>query len=75
MTACQQSCPTSAITFGNMKDPESAVVARRHANEKRAYHVLQELNTRPGVQYLAQVRRDDAHVAVGDDHSAEKGSH
>jgi anaerobic selenocysteine-containing dehydrogenase/Fe-S-cluster-containing dehydrogenase component len=67
-TACQQSCPTSAITFGNMKDPKSAVVAAEHANEKRTYRVLQELNTRPGITYLAQVRREAGH-------SDEKGSH
>jgi molybdopterin-containing oxidoreductase family iron-sulfur binding subunit len=56
-TACQQSCPTDAITFGNAKDPKSRVVARA-ANERRSYVSLQELNTRPGITYLAQVRRE-----------------
>ena len=56
-TACQQSCPTNAITFGNAKDPQSHVVSKS-SDERRSYVSLQELNTRPGVTYLAQVRRD-----------------
>jgi len=58
LTACQQTCPTQAITFGNVRDEKSEVV--RKANEPaRAYHVLQELNARPGITYLAQVKRAD----------------
>jgi molybdopterin-containing oxidoreductase family iron-sulfur binding subunit len=68
-TACQQSCPTSAITFGNSKDPKSAVVAKA-GDEQRAYHSLQVLNTRPAITYLKQVRR------VADESShGKKGSH
>jgi molybdopterin-containing oxidoreductase family iron-sulfur binding subunit len=56
LTACQQSCPTQAIHFGNTRDPNSAVVAK--AGElPRAYASLQDLNTRPGITYLAQVDR------------------
>jgi molybdopterin-containing oxidoreductase family iron-sulfur binding subunit len=58
VTACQQSCPTNAITFGNLRDKESQVV-KRGKEEKRAYHLLQELNTRPALTYLAQVSRDE----------------
>ena len=54
-TACQQSCPTRAITFGDRSDPESAV-ARQGAGTL-AYTVLEELNVRPAVGYLARVRR------------------
>ena len=53
-TACQQVCPTQAITFGSLTDPASAVVeqrARRHS-----YDVLHELGTRPRTTYLARVR-------------------
>ena len=58
-TACQQACPTSAITFGNLRDDGSKVVAA--ANEpQRSYHLLQELNTRPAITYLAQVTRDES---------------
>jgi molybdopterin-containing oxidoreductase family iron-sulfur binding subunit len=55
VTACQQTCPTQAITFGNLKDDSSAVSKQSHA--PRAYHVLDELGTRPGVTYLSKVTR------------------
>jgi len=53
-TACQQACPSGAIVFGNVKDPESRVV--RAAEDHREYHVLGELNVRPSVTYLAKVQ-------------------
>jgi molybdopterin-containing oxidoreductase family iron-sulfur binding subunit len=59
MTACQQTCPTSAITFGNLKDPQSAVAKHRQA--ARAYDVLDELGTRPSVTYLKKVTREGDH--------------
>ncbi|MBI2156310.1 MAG: 4Fe-4S dicluster domain-containing protein [Candidatus Rokubacteria bacterium] len=55
LTACQQTCPTRAITFGNLKDEKSAVARAAHA--PRAYHVLDELGTRPSVTYLKKVVR------------------
>jgi anaerobic selenocysteine-containing dehydrogenase/Fe-S-cluster-containing dehydrogenase component len=58
MTACQQTCPTNAITFGNLKDPQSAVAKHREAS--RAYDVLDELGTRPSVTYLKKVTRGGA---------------
>jgi len=58
MTACQQTCPTSAITFGNLKDPQSAAAKQREA--ARAYDVLDELGTRPSVTYLKKVTRGHA---------------
>jgi molybdopterin-containing oxidoreductase family iron-sulfur binding subunit len=63
VTACQQSCPSNAITFGNLKDLESEVV-QKGKEPGRSYHLLQELNTRSAITYLAQVKRDD-----------QKGSH
>jgi molybdopterin-containing oxidoreductase family iron-sulfur binding subunit len=53
-TACQQSCPTRAIVFGDLNDPEGR--AARLARSNRAYHVLEELNVQPAVSYLAVVR-------------------
>ena len=55
-TACQQSCPTDAIAFGNVRDPQSEVV-RRSQDGVRGYRALHDLNTRPAVTYLAQVER------------------
>ena len=53
-TACQQACPTNAIVFGSLTEPNSDVVRRRA--DGRAYAVLDELGTVPRVQYLARVR-------------------
>ncbi|MCX2738942.1 TAT-variant-translocated molybdopterin oxidoreductase [Pontibacter anaerobius] len=57
VTACAQSCPTEAIVFGDMKDPESRIskVLARQQGE-RAFHVLEELNTQPNVTYLTKIR-------------------
>jgi Fe-S-cluster-containing dehydrogenase component len=54
VTACQQSCPTQAIIFGNRNDAESAV-ARRKASPLD-YVLLEELNTRPRTSYTAMIR-------------------
>src|SRR5499433_1078040 len=55
LTACQQTCPTQAITFGNLKDEGSAVTKLTHS--PRAYHVLEEIGTRPSITYLRKVVR------------------
>ncbi|MDX5421262.1 MAG: TAT-variant-translocated molybdopterin oxidoreductase [Hymenobacteraceae bacterium] len=57
VTACAQSCPTEAILFGDMKDPESRIsqVLARQQGE-RAFHVLEELNVQPNVTYLTKIR-------------------
>jgi molybdopterin-containing oxidoreductase family iron-sulfur binding subunit len=52
-TACQQACPASAITFGNINDKGSRV-AKLQADE-RSYQVLADLNTRPRTKYVAAV--------------------
>ena len=53
VTACQQACPASAITFGNINDKKSRV-AKLRASE-RSYSVLADINTRPRTQYIAAV--------------------
>jgi molybdopterin-containing oxidoreductase family iron-sulfur binding subunit len=55
-TACSQSCPTQAITFGDLADPASAVHAKSYGERK--YWVLEELHTRPGVTYLQKIQRE-----------------
>ncbi len=57
--ACAQTCPTEAITFGNMKDTESRVY--QLAQSERAYHALEELGTEPAVNYLG--KRGNNHEA------------
>ena len=49
-TACAQSCPTGAITFGNLLDKESKVYRLAHSG--RAYRVFEGLGTDPSVYYL-----------------------
>ena len=67
-TACQQTCPTQAITFGNLKDATAA--ASKLSRSPRSYHVLEDLGTRPAVTYLKKVvhgaepaRQDKGHKA------------
>jgi molybdopterin-containing oxidoreductase family iron-sulfur binding subunit len=50
-TACQQSCPTKAIAFGDLEDPDSEV--SKWAESPRAFSLLGDLDTRPGVVYLS----------------------
>ena len=57
-TACQQSCPADAIVFGDMNNHES-VVAQENHNNKRFYHVLEDLGVRPVVGYLTKIRNRD----------------
>jgi MoCo/4Fe-4S cofactor protein with predicted Tat translocation signal len=54
VTACQSACPTRAITFGNINDPNSAV--SRLKAEPRNYPMLGDLGVRPRTTYLAKVR-------------------
>jgi Fe-S-cluster-containing dehydrogenase component len=54
-TACQQSCPTGAIVFGDLNDPQSRV--SKLCALPRCYGLLDtELNTRPRTRYLVRVR-------------------
>ena len=53
-TACQQTCPTEAIAFGDLNDKSSEVA--KQANSPRSYGLLEELNNHPRVRYLARVK-------------------
>ncbi len=55
--ACVSTCPARAMVFGDLRDPASQV--SRWAADGRAYRLFEELNTQPGVVYLAR-RRDKA---------------
>ena len=54
VTACQQTCPTGAIVFGDLNDRNGRVVKQHE--KLRAYELLGELENRPRVKYLARIR-------------------
>ena len=58
---CMVSCPTSAITFGNINDKASKV-AQIKAKE-RDYQVLTDLNFRPRTTYTAGVINPNPELA------------
>jgi molybdopterin-containing oxidoreductase family iron-sulfur binding subunit len=53
-TACQEACITNAISFGDVSDKESEVSKFREHG--LSYHVLEVLNVRPNVTYIAKLR-------------------
>jgi molybdopterin-containing oxidoreductase family iron-sulfur binding subunit len=57
VTACQQTCPSEAIVFGDLNDRHSRVYEL--AGNPRGYHVLAGLNTKPAITYLARVVAQD----------------
>jgi molybdopterin-containing oxidoreductase family iron-sulfur binding subunit len=54
VTACQAVCPSDAIVFGNLNDPDSRLVKLKA--QQRNYGLLDDLNTRPRTTYLAALR-------------------
>ncbi|HET7224483.1 MAG TPA: molybdopterin-dependent oxidoreductase [Candidatus Eisenbacteria bacterium] len=56
LTACQQSCPSQAIVFGDLMDPNSRVAQLSNAGPRR-YWALNDLNTKPGITYLRKIDR------------------
>ena len=72
--ACAEACPTDAIVFGDMNNPDSrltrllkieeeTVSANKVVNEERAYHVLEEINTNPNIWYFTKIRNKDKNEA------------
>ena len=61
LTACQQTCPTDAIVFGNTNDPNSKVAQRKKT--ERDYQVLADLNYRPRTTYTAGVINPNPELA------------
>jgi len=64
-TACQQTCPTDAIVFGDINDPKSEV--SKMQQDMRAFRALEVLNVKPVVSYLTKVRNQEAPLAHAKD--------
>ena len=70
--ACASACPSEAIVFGDMNNPDSEIAKvlnityqddRKTVEEPRAYNVLQEINVDPNIFYLRKIRNKDDHNA------------
>jgi len=71
--ACAVACPTDALVFGDMNDPNSKVSkllkieetdsAIKEVGEERAYHVLEEINVSPNVWYFTKIRNKEKNEA------------
>jgi Fe-S-cluster-containing dehydrogenase component len=59
-TACQATCPTEAIIFGDINDPNSRVAKMKA--EKLNFGMLADLNTRPRTTYLASLRNPNPEI-------------
>jgi molybdopterin-containing oxidoreductase family iron-sulfur binding subunit len=70
--ACQQSCPTNAITFGNANDKHSAITKVRVDNPNRSFYVLEQLHVLPNVTYLAKVRNSAEEAEAKAEHAEAK---
>ena len=53
-TACMTACPSNAIVFGDMNDPNSEI-SKLYKNE-RSYHMLEEVGIKPSVSYMTKIR-------------------
>lgn len=59
-TACASACPTEALVFGDMNNPESRISKLLNEdNKERAFHALEELRVQPNVTYLTKIRNKD----------------
>ncbi|HEX7477969.1 MAG TPA: 4Fe-4S dicluster domain-containing protein [Polyangiales bacterium] len=54
VSACQQVCPTQAITFGDINNPKSVVSTKRRTD--RNYALLAEVGARPRTRFLGKIR-------------------
>ncbi|HAC09390.1 MAG TPA: hypothetical protein DCG14_07030, partial [Phycisphaerales bacterium] len=74
-TSCQQACSTGSIVFGDLNDPKSEV--SRLQKKQVSYQLLEELNTKTRVRYLAKVSNPGTprKASHDDHHHADDGGH
>jgi molybdopterin-containing oxidoreductase family iron-sulfur binding subunit len=61
VTACQAACPSGAIVFGDMNDPNSKIAKVKQS--ERNYGMLTELGTHPRTTYLARITNPNLDLA------------
>jgi molybdopterin-containing oxidoreductase family iron-sulfur binding subunit len=71
VTACQSACPTEAIVFGNLNDPDSRVARLKQSTLN--YALLAELNSRPRTTYMAIVRNPNTELEPAAPLATEEG--
>ena len=71
VTACESACPTQAIVFGNLNDPNSRVARLKRSTLN--YSLLAELNSRPRTTYMAIVRNPNTELEPATPLAAEQG--
>jgi Fe-S-cluster-containing dehydrogenase component len=57
ITACQSACSTGAIVFGDINNEDSLVA--KLSNDERTFGVVEEIYTKPSVNYMTKVRNRD----------------
>ncbi len=67
-TACQQTCPAQAIVFGDLNDPESRI-SQLHRHQ-RSYAMLEELNVKPRLLYMANLRNQAPNAQAPTEHQS-----